>query len=250
MNEHKQLIREEHPSENTVGNSLRHLAKVFILYFSLGTVVSIWVYFSGMNIFEPFWMGLTTVVTAVLTTIIYWYTKHKNFHIEAISLVLALVLSILGIGVTDYSPAQSYHYWSAMILILSVAGITIGWVRADQLSRPMGEILVTQIVHWVATAIAVMGVLLLLKSGRLTFEGTGLVLLILLGLATFLDGCRVSWYFASIGGLMFITAIAAAYIEQYLWVLLVAGLGIAIVVFFWERHKRIKSPIEGINSKV
>ncbi|HHL31501.1 MAG TPA: hypothetical protein ENJ41_02870 [Oceanospirillales bacterium] len=186
-------------------------------------------------------MAVTTLVTAVLTTIIYWYTKHKHFHIEAISLTLALVLSVLGIGVTDYSPAQSYHYWSAMILILSVAGITIGWIRADQLSRPVSEILVTQIVHWVSTAVAVMGVLLLLKAGRLTFEGTGLVLLVLLGLATFLDGCRVSWYFSSIGVLMFVTAIAAAFIEQYLWVLLVAGVGIAIAALLLEKHKRTKN---------
>ncbi len=240
MNKHPKATSEEYRAKENIGVSTTHLTKVFFLYLSLGTVVTIWVYFSGFDIFHPLWMMLVVLLTAALTTIIYWYTAHKTFHIESVSLIVTLILSMLGIGVTDYSPMQSYYYWGAMLLILAVAGIAIGWVRADFLNRPMREILVIQIVHWCATAVAVLSILLLLKAGRLNYEGTGLVLLVLMGLATFLDGCRVSYYFSLIGVLMIVTAITAAFIEQYLWVLIILGLGIAMAIFFWERRKRVR----------
>jgi len=80
-------------------------------------------------------------------------------------------------------------------------------------------------------------VFLLLKAGRLNHENTGLVLLLTLGLSTFLDGCRVSWRFGLIGLLMFVTGIVAAYAEEYLWVLLIIAVGVAIFTFIWGRYR-------------
>ena len=123
-----------------------------------------------------------------------------------------------------------------MTLVLALSGMLIGGARAKRIGRPVGEYLVVQCVHWGATGAAVGGVFLLLQSGRLNYENTGLVLLLLLGLSTFLDGFRVSWRFSLIGVLMFVAAIVAGFIEQYLWVLLIVSIGVAVAAILWERR--------------
>lgn len=160
---------------------------------------------------------------------------------EATALIAALILSLLGIGITDYSPGQSYRYWGGMTLVLAVAGIAIGWSTTRRLGMPARATLIAQLIHWCATGIAVTGVFLLLKAGRLNYENTGLVLLLTLGLSTFLDGCRVSWRFGLIGLLMFVTGIVAAYAEEYLWVLLIIAVGVAIFTFIWGRYRSAKA---------
>ncbi len=164
--------------------------------------------------------------------------KIQRFPVQGVSLTVTSILSILGIGVTDYSPLQSYRYWGAMTLVLAISALSIGWSRAHRLGLPVVKTLMTQFVHWTTTGIAVSGIFLLLKAGRLNYESTGLVLLILLGLATFLDGYRINWHFSLLGLLMFLLAIAAAYLEEYLWVLLIMTTVIAIAVFLWERRKK------------
>ena len=156
---------------------------------------------------------------------------------EGIALLTSLVLSLLGIAVTDYSPTRSRHYWAIMTLVLALSGMVIGSARARRSGRPIGEYLVIQTVHWAATGVAVAGVFLLLRSGRLNYENTGLVLLLLLGLSTFLDGFRVSWHFSLIGVLMFLAAIVSGFVEQYIWVLLIVAVATAVAVITWERRK-------------
>jgi hypothetical protein len=117
-------------------------------------------------------------------------------------------------------------------------GTLTGWSRAKRAGLPIRKTLTIQLVHWLTTVIAISGVYLLLKAGRLNFENTGLVLLMTLGFSTFLDGYRISWRFSLIGVLMFVTGIAAAYVEEYLWVLLIITAAVAAALFYWERHRK------------
>lgn len=162
---------------------------------------------------------------------------HKKKSMERVALAVVFILAMLGVGVTDYAPLQSLNYWGAMAIILALSGLIMGWSKAQHLKQPVLQSLRVQIVHWIATGIAVFGIFLLLKAGRLNYEGTGLVLLIVLGLATFLDGYRLNLFFSLVGVFIFALAIMAAYIEEYLWVLLIVMLILGVIVFFWERHK-------------
>lgn len=161
-----------------------------------------------------------------------------RFSVETIALISALGLSMLGIGITDYAPLQSYRYWGVMTLVLAAAGLSIGWSKAKRLGPPLTKTLATQLVHWFTTIVAISGVFLLLKAGRLNYENTGLVLLMTLGFSTFLDGYRISWRFSLIGLLMFVTGIAAAYIEEYLWVMLIISILVAAAIVYWEKHRK------------
>ncbi len=164
----------------------------------------------------------------------------KGLSLETIALIGALALSMLGIGITDYAPLSSHRYWGAMTLVLAVAALVIGWSRAKRLGLPLKQTLATQVTHWLTTIAAMGGIFLLLKSGRLNYENTGLVLLMTLGFSTLLDGYRINWRFSLIGLLMFVTSIAAAYIEEYLWIMLIVATAAAAGVIYWEKHRKSK----------
>lgn len=164
--------------------------------------------------------------------------KNKSRMFDTIVISTTLTLALIGIAVTDYSPLNSYRYWTAMAIILSVVGIYLGVSRARALQLPLGKAFIVQTLHWSATLLTIVAVYLTLKTGRMNYETTGLILLYILGLSTFLDGCRVNWKFSLIGVLIFVTGIIATYIEAYLWVLI--GLVIAVIIVLYLRLKRQK----------
>ncbi len=163
--------------------------------------------------------------------------KKYRMGIETAVLLTAFILSVIGIGITDFKPMVSYRYWGAMTFILAASGIIIGWARQQRQGHSARQMLLTQVVHWSATFAAVAGIYVLLGSGRLNYENTGLVVLLTLALATFLDGYRVSWTFGSLGIMMFITAILGAYIEQYIWLVLVVIVCTAVVMVILEKTR-------------
>jgi len=84
----------------------------------------------------------------------------------------------------------------------------------------------------------VSGVYLLLQTGRLNYESTGLIIELILGLSLFLDGHNLGWRFCLLGTLVGITAIIAAYIEEYIWGILLISLCLSVMTYYWERYRR------------
>ncbi len=164
---------------------------------------------------------------------------------EGIALFVVLILSVLGIGITNFRPAESYRYWGAMTVILAMTGLVIGWARSRRMKQPVSRMLVVQLVHWGATMFAVAGMFLLLEMGRLNYENTGLVILLTLGFSTFLDGYRISWTFASIGVMMFVAGLLGGYLEQYVWIVLIVIICVFVVVYLLEKYRNRYSAPSG-----
>ena len=161
-----------------------------------------------------------------------------KFKYEFIILTFVLILSLVGIGITNYAPLKSNLYWGILALILAVSATVSGWYKSKRLGQPIRKLLTIQLVHWTATIVAISSIFLLLKSGRLTFDNTGLVMLILLGLSTFLDGFRLNWYYSFIGIMILLTGVMAAYIEQYLWILLIISALVSAIILYLEHQKK------------
>ncbi len=219
--------------------TLKHAVSAFAVYLVVSGVIAIWVHYTHAVPYRPWWLALVALIVALLATALHWYA-HTRRQQEMVAIGAVLALSLVGLGVTDYSPAQSYKYWAAMTFILAAAALAIGWSRAQRQSLPLLSTLGIQLINWAATGVAIIGVFLLLKAGRLNYENTGLVLLLVLGLAAFLDGYRINWRFSLVGVLLFLSAIAAAFLEQYVWVVLFVMTALAALILFLEFHKRRK----------
>ena len=158
--------------------------------------------------------------------------------IEEIILFMVLALSLIGMGITDFSPIESHRYWTLMIIFFAFASIGLGWSREEYQGQIFKKLIVRQSIHWGATLITVLGVYILLNTGRLNYESTGLIIELILGFSLFLDGRNLGWRFSFLGILVGGTAIIAAYVEEYIWVLLLFSLCLSVMAYYWEKHRR------------
>ncbi len=162
------------------------------------------------------------------------FSKRQTL-VEDIILLVLLALCLLGMAITNFSPARSYRYWLTMTAVFWVGGMVIVWSKKPE--HRLRAVFLVQTVHWLATAVAVIGVFVLLNTGRLNYETTGLVLLLVLGLAVFLDGYRIGWRLSLLGVMLGISSILAALIEQYMWIITLGTLAVVIVIVLWERYR-------------
>ncbi len=153
----------------------------------------------------------------------WWQARHR-IAMEALFLSV-VVMTVIGIALTNIAPAASYRYWLFTVGLFAIAGVLTGNLRAWEEHRSLFHVTLEQTVHWTVTLLAVLIVHLMLLSGRLTFEATGLILMLLLGQAVALDGFyRTGWRFAVLGLTIMAMALFAAWFAAYVWMIVAGGL--------------------------
>jgi hypothetical protein len=152
-------------------------------------------------------------------------------------MILLVLLSIVGIGITDFAPLSSHWYWLAMVVITGIACVAMEWTRARETGRSIAAILKSEVVIWLSVFVAVNLVYFLFRAGRLDSENTGLVILIILALATFQAGLRLGWRLCILGVLQGGALMLATYLEEFLWIVLMVVLVAAAALYFKTRNK-------------
>ena len=150
--------------------------------------------------------------------------SHRYFSIEESIFILLMILSLLGIVITDFSHQDGYGYWIIMVAVFALLAIFVSWLQAKTSNNDFGEIVNEQGRHWLHTLIVVGVASLIIKSQI----SAGLVILLILALATMLDGMRIGWQFTLLGFFLAACAIIIAYVEHF--IVACVGLGIVVVV--------------------
>ncbi len=167
-------------------------------------------------------------------------SEKKLFHIEEGILILILILSMVGIAITDYSPDDGYGYWIIMVFLFALLSILIAWLQSKHDKNEFKKILLEQTLHWSSSLLIVGAAFLVQKSGQLDHQSATLTILLVLSLATMLDGLRVGWRFSMVGVFLGSSAVVAAYTEHYIWIQLAIAVFIVMFTILWEiwMHKR------------
>ncbi len=147
----------------------------------------------------------------------------RKFNHEEWVYFLVTLLSLIGVAVTDYAPTQSWVYWFCMVAAFATLAIILEKLQVSRKELPFRKLLITQLIHWGGTMLAVMISFSFVKTGRMTYDGDGLLILLILALATFIDGIHVGWRFYLAGLLLGLTTIFAAYFEQFMWIVIVVA---------------------------
>ena len=155
---------------------------------------------------------------------------------EAIAFGGLACLSIVGIGIADFSASRGLAYWLMMVPVFAAVSIATGWTRARRRGEAGAVLVWKQVLHWVPLLLALYLIYALEATGRLNREDAGLVSLIAFALTTLLAGVHLDWRLAVLGALLGVTAAAAALVEEFFWVLLIPALIAAAVVIFWRRR--------------
>lgn len=168
----------------------------------------------------------------------------RRFGLEETVFIVLVLLSLLGIIITDYSPHDGYGYWMMMVFVFGILSIFVSWLQAKSNEIDFGEIAKQQMMHWLHTLVIVGAAFLLNKSGQLTDISASLVILLILALSTMLDGYRIGWQFSLLGFFLAACAIIVAYVEQFIWAC--SGLGLVVVIgtFLWNYWIRKQSAFD------
>ena len=72
----------------------------------------------------------------------------RLFGLYEIIPIVLILLSIIGIGITDYSPAESRRYWFAMVPVFAGACLILEWSRARGKGQKWTTIVRNQQLLW------------------------------------------------------------------------------------------------------
>ena len=159
-------------------------------------------------------------------------------YTNAITLVVLGVLSAVGIGVTDISPRHGLWYWMAMAPIFGGTNIYFAWAKTRKGGISGTTLIRDQVIHWVGFLAAIFLVYLLNTTGRMNSADAGLVALLVLALATFLAGVHGDWRFYIMGILLGAAVAGAAFVEEFLWMMLLPLLAAIIIAVIWFVRKK------------
>ncbi|MGR9052154.1 MAG: hypothetical protein ACU84J_05855, partial [Gammaproteobacteria bacterium] len=93
-------------------------------------------------------------------------TERRRFQIEEALLVLLLILSLTGVGITEYGAADGYGYWLIMVFVFALSALFIAWLQSKHRSSDLKAILRDQSLHWGTSMLIVGAAFLIQHSGR------------------------------------------------------------------------------------
>jgi len=147
--------------------------------------------------------------------------------------LVVLIMATLGVAYTSMTGTPLYGYWEFLALAVGAACISIGWRQSSD-KAVRRQIVVTQALHWVAFLIAMNILLLPSVNSFLNGPATGLALMLLLALGTFVAGVHVSSEIAILGVALALTVPAIAWLKQSALILVLIGLVVGgLMVAFW-----------------
>jgi cobalamin synthase len=174
-------------------------------------------------------------------------TKRK-FQLEEGILIFLLFLSLVGVGISHYSPPDGYGYWIAMIFVFGLFSILIGWLQSKQTDADVRKLLIEQSFHWGSCMLVVAALFTLLHTDHITSDSTGLIMLLILSLATFLDGQRVGWRFSLIGFFLGISAVISAHMSNPMLIEILLAIAIVASTLMWDEwFAKLKEKLLGGN---
>jgi hypothetical protein len=156
--------------------------------------------------------------------------------------IAMLLGAFVGIAINDFTGRQTILYWQLLAPAYALICIIVGWEQGGP-TASRTRLVRTQAIHWLACFLAMRLLFLPQVRGVLNDNATGLSLLTVLALSTFLAGLHSSiWRISAVGILLALAVPGAAWLEQSALLLsaealLALGLG---ALFFWVRSKMRK----------
>lgn len=78
MAKHHHTTSKRRQRKNNAGVSVKHVLKVFMLYLVIALALAGWIDYSSYDVFNPLWMALVALATAVLASAVHLYNGQRN----------------------------------------------------------------------------------------------------------------------------------------------------------------------------
>jgi hypothetical protein len=164
------------------------------------------------------------------------HSATSHFLWQQLPYIVALVLAIAGVAYTNVAHQPLVGYWEFLALAIAVVCIITKWPELDD-RQARFRLIWTQALHWIAVLVTMNIMLVSAVQQLLPTPATGLVLLTLLALGSFLAGLSLmSLQLCFLGAAMMAAVPAISWLKQsILFFLLAAVLLIGLGMTFWLR---------------
>lgn len=174
------------------------------------------------------------------------HPKHP-FHARIIVSIIMLGLAFVGLIITDISKNYALLYWQLMAPVYAALCIGLSaYIRHSTRVLRLTTIW-HEILHWIGLGACVLLVWYFVDIGIVGRFDAALMVLTLLALTTFLVGVYVDYSFILIGIMLGVFAASTAFLEVYLFGILLPltiAVGAGLYFFIRFRHKRLQSDNE------
>lgn len=129
---------------------------------------------------------------------------------------LRLLLSLLGAYIAYTYRHASHDYWLVMMVLFTVIAIAPGYYHFKQ-HRDNFKEFTRDVMHWTGGLCAGIVIYAYHSSGRIFHEETGLIVLLIVALTTYLDGIQRGWRCIFTGLFLGLVTVCVAFFDSYLW---------------------------------
>jgi hypothetical protein len=153
---------------------------------------------------------------------------------------VVLVLTLIGVAYTSFTKQPTTAYWEFLVPVTGALCIWSGWRSAREKKEEL-RLIWTQVAHWLAFFAAMNLLLLPSVQDMVNADATGLAILLLLALGTFVAGVQIpAWEVCILGVVMALFVPAIAWIEEAALIVLLALIVLigAGTIFWWLGSKR------------
>jgi len=178
-------------------------------------------------------MTLPNQLTKLQKSVSNWL---KTIRSDWFILVGLMFFSIVGVGITDASVRMSHWYWTAMVPVFFGACLFIEWQAAKKTHVSPRSVVIKQIQHWLGLLAGIYLTFFLHNIGSLNNETTGLILLLIIALTTYLAGVTMGWMFRLLGIFLGLSLFLVAYVENYIWIIIVLSVMVLVAYHLILRY--------------
>ncbi len=153
--------------------------------------------------------------------------------------IAMLVTAFIGTAMSSVAGRPMVQYWEILVPIYALFCVFSGWPHALT-GADRSRLVWTQALHWLGCFVAMRLLFLPELRGVMNDNATGLTLLTVLALGTFLAGLHARiWRICVVGVLIALSVPAAAWLEQSALLLFGEAILVAAVgaLFVWARWK-------------
>jgi hypothetical protein len=170
---------------------------------------------------------------------------YGSFWLRELPYVVVLVLTLFGVAYASFSRQSMVGYWEFLAPLIGLLCIGIAWPHAHDKAERL-RLVWTQALHWLAFLAAMNLLLLSGVASLISPDATGLTILTLLALGTFVAGVHIqSWQICILGMIMGLGVPAIAWVERSALLLLMGALAVVAIggALWWGmRGRRASSP--------
>jgi hypothetical protein len=152
-----------------------------------------------------------------------------SFLLRELPYVVVLALTLFGVAYASFSRQSMVGYWEFLAPLIGLLCVVLAWPHApDRAAR--FRLIWTQALHWLAFLVAMNLLLLSGVASLLSADATGLTILTLLALGTFVAGVHIqAWQICVLGMIMALGVPAIAWIERSALMLLLVVVALAAI---------------------